>query len=410
MDLIPSSFPSKDLHSCCFPSRWFFPFCARQWHYSLGDAQESARLSPVPRGQSWVTFRSVCFLLLFYFCPHFADVPGVLGVYLTCLGLWLWQLSWGPQWYKSQLRIATAYLGQGHVGSPGPNPGGVDDQWCWCWCQRCQPWWWCWWWWGGGGFSKVLSAILNRSVQKGSLRIQGWTCLQAGGPGLQLFAAVATDVGVPVILKIWRSTWCMVDLRTPNKTSYDSRVIAILLLDVLRIWLITALKSLMYSSSEVGVWNIYNGLANLSHLLTDLLAVNYWCLIQDLSLRQWLATGLCRSDEGGKPGRKKQWLRACFSKVGLCFRHLAAMSCFIFAQGPKIWRPHCEVSGVSTCALANPSLGVHASFRDPTNYRCAICVCQMFGQDMSHHEAWAIKKLLIGWYWDLYFHDAMIAL
>lgn len=37
----------------------------RQWHYSLGDAQESARLS--------------------------------------------------PQWYKSQLRIATAYLGQGHA-------------------------------------------------------------------------------------------------------------------------------------------------------------------------------------------------------------------------------------------------------------------------------------------------------
>ena len=26
--------------------------------------------------------------------------------------------SRGPQWYKSQLRIATAYLGQGHVGRP----------------------------------------------------------------------------------------------------------------------------------------------------------------------------------------------------------------------------------------------------------------------------------------------------
>ena len=118
--------------------------------------------------------------------------------------------------------------------------------------------------------------------------------------------------------------------------------------------------------------------------LTDLLAVNYWCLIQDLSLRQWLATGLCRSDEGGKPGKpgrnEQCWVGGCFSKVGFCFRRfaLAALSCFIVAQGPTMSqvRRHCEISGVSTCALANSSLGVHASFRDPAvNVQFAAARC-----------------------------------
>ena len=102
-------------------------------------------LAPCPEGRAGL----LSDLFVSYCCSFSVHTLQMFWAYLTCFGLWLWQLSWGPQWYKSQLRIATAYLGQGHVGSPGPNPGGVDDQWCWC--ERCQPWWWCWWWWGGGG-------------------------------------------------------------------------------------------------------------------------------------------------------------------------------------------------------------------------------------------------------------------